>query len=78
MTLKGSSASTWCHHMRRVEERVARFQFGDLRGSECLAQSREALEVRRVDVRHGHDLAAWRRLEGAWIEILDLLRAETT
>ena len=57
----------------RVVERVARFQFGDLRGSECLAQSREAPEVRRVDVRHGHDLTAWRRLERTWIEILDLL-----
>ena len=58
---------------RGIEECVARFQFGDLRGSQCLAQSREALEVRRADVCHGHDLTARRRLEGTWIEILDLL-----
>ena len=59
---------------RRVEQHVARLQLRDLRRRERLAEPREAFEIGRVEVDHGHDLPARRRLERPRIEVLDLLR----
>ena len=61
---------------RRVEQHVAGLELRDLARSQRLAEPREAIEVRRVEVNDADRLATRRGIQRTRIEVVNLVGRE--
>src|SRR5512139_1835094 len=61
---------------RRDVDRVARFQLGRYRCTECIGESREAFEIGGVQLDEAHRRAGRREIERTDVEVCDLLWRE--